>query len=375
MNTTFRGAARRRSHRKSSLLALCRRMPAVVWTVDLRMALSTCTGNPSGREAIFPEGSVPGTPLETIFDPTHAGWRIHRDALAGRAGQFEFKRGERTYACQVEPLRDPFGPVIGAIAAAIEISGVPRSLETDRRRRAELERLLEVRNGQLLAALREIEALSYAIGHELRSPLRTIASGAQIILAGLPPTNDEARDWADRIAAAANRMDAMVLALLDYAGTSRRESTPKVVDLASVVRDVLSRMGPAIAETKAKVAVDGLLPAVRGHPGSLDQVIGHLLSNALKFVAPGVVPKVRVRAERRGECVRLWVDDNGIGIAPEHRQRVFGLFERLQRREAFGGSGMGLAVSKRLAERMGGTIGVTSEAGRGSSFFLDLPGA
>jgi signal transduction histidine kinase len=134
-------------------------------------------------------------------------------------------------------------------------------------------------------------------------------------------------------------------------------------------------MDPPIAEAKGKVAVDGPLPSVRAHPESLDQVIGHLVSNALKFVAPGVLPKVRIRAERRGESVRLWVDDNGIGIAPEHRQRVFGLFERLQRREAFGGTGMGLAVSKRLAERMGGTLGVTSEPGRGSSFFLDLPGA
>lgn len=375
MNTTFRGAARRRSNRKSSLLGLCRRMPAVVWTVDLRLALSTCAGNPAGREAIFPEGAAPGTPLETIFDPTHPGWRAHGDALAGRPGQFEFKREDRSFACRVEPLRDPFGPVIGAIAAAIEVTGVPRSSETDRRRRAELERLLEVRNGQLLAALREMEALSYAIGHELRSPLRTIASGAQIILDGLPPGADEARDWAGRIAAAAIRMDAMVLGLLDYTGLARGESTPQVVALDSVVDEVIHRMGPAIADAKAKVAVDGPLPEVRAHPDSLEQVIGRLLSNALKFVAPGVLPKVRVRAERRGEIVRLWVDDNGIGIAPEHRQRVFGLFERLQRREAFGGAGLGLAVAKRLAERMGGTIGVTSEPGRGSSFFLDLPGA
>src|SRR5690348_2236758 len=126
MNTTIRGTARRRSHRKSSLVALCRRMPAVVWTVDLRLSLTTCTGSLDGRQAIFPEGALPGTSLESVFEANHPGRRAHRDALAGRSGPFEFHRGERSFACRVEPLRDPLGPVIGAIAAAVEITGLPR---------------------------------------------------------------------------------------------------------------------------------------------------------------------------------------------------------------------------------------------------------
>jgi signal transduction histidine kinase len=350
-------------------------MPGVVWTTDLRLSLTTCTGSRDGRRTIFPEGDLPGTSLESVFEPNHPGRRIHREALAGRSGQFEFQRGGRSFACQVEPLRDPFGPVIGAIAAAVEITGLPRASDADRRRRAELERLVEVRTGQLLAALREIDALAYAIGHELRSPLRTIASGAQIILEGIPGTSDEARDWAGRIAAAANRMDAMVLGLLDYTGRAAKGMKPEAVELSSAIHDALHRMGASIADAKAKVTVDGPLPAVFAHPRSLEEIIVHLVSNALKFVDPGVVPKVRLRADRRGENVRLWVDDNGIGIAPEHQLRLFGMFERLQPREKFGGAGMGLAVAKRLAERMGGTIGVKSESGRGSSFFVDLPGA
>jgi signal transduction histidine kinase len=261
------------------------------------------------------------------------------------------------------------------ITSRTAAAGLPRSRDTERRRKAELERRISEQAAQLQAAQREIDVLCHAIAHDLRSPLRTIASGAQILLEESGRLGDEAREWTGRIAAAANRMDTLVLGLLDYAGLTEPEAKLQMVDPGAVVRDVLARMAPAIAQARAKVVVDGPLPPVRAHVRSLDQAIATLLSNALKFAREGVAPKVRIRSERRGRSVRLWVDDNGIGIPPEHQHRLFGVFERLQRRERFGGAGIGLAVAKRLVERMGGAVGVKSEPGRGSSFFLDLTGA
>jgi signal transduction histidine kinase len=105
------------------------------------------------------------------------------------------------------------------------------------------------------------------------------------------------------------------------------------------------------------------------------QVVTNLVANALKFTAPGVRPAVQLSAERRGAHVRLWVADNGLGIAPEHCRRIFQPFERLHGVEAFPGTGMGLAIVHKAVERMGGSCGVDSEVGRGSRFWIELPAA
>ena len=118
-----------------------------------------------------------------------------------------------------------------------------------------------------------------------------------------------------------------------------------------------------------------LLP-VMGHEPSLMQAISNLLSNAIKFVAPGTTPQIRVRTEPRGdEEVRLWVEDNGIGIKPEYHHRLFGMFERLEAKENYEGTGIGLAIVRKVVERMGGTVGVESNGVSGSKFWIQLPAA
>ena len=112
-----------------------------------------------------------------------------------------------------------------------------------------------------------------------------------------------------------------------------------------------------------------------GHASTLVQVAGNLVSNALKFVSPDVVPEVRIHSEEHDGTVRLRVDDNGIGIAPEHAERVFEVFERLHSRADFPGTGIGLAIVRKGVERMGGSVGVESEPGTGSRFRVDLPRA
>jgi signal transduction histidine kinase len=112
------------------------------------------------------------------------------------------------------------------------------------------------------------------------------------------------------------------------------------------------------------------LPPVLGNEAALTQCFSNLLDNAIKFVSPGTFPEVRVSGECRGEWVRIWVDDNGIGIAKDHQERIFGLFERLD--PAQGGTGIGLALVQKVVRRMGGKVGVDSDLGRGSRFWLEL---
>jgi signal transduction histidine kinase len=102
------------------------------------------------------------------------------------------------------------------------------------------------------------------------------------------------------------------------------------------------------------------------------QILTNLFTNGVKFVAPGVQPRIQVRTERRDGRIRLWVEDNGIGIAPEHHKRIFTMFERLHTTRDYPGTGIGLTIVKRAVERMGGSVGLESTAGRGSRFWVEL---
>jgi signal transduction histidine kinase len=135
------------------------------------------------------------------------------------------------------------------------------------------------------------------------------------------------------------------------------------------------RGAPEIRERKAQVRMAERLPPVRAHRVMLTQVLVNLVSNAIKFVARGVEPRVEIRAEPRDGRVRLWVEDNGIGIAAEYHERIFRMFERLNRQEDYPGTGIGLAIVRKATERMGGTAGVESEPGRGSRFWIELEAA
>jgi signal transduction histidine kinase len=143
----------------------------------------------------------------------------------------------------------------------------------------------------------------------------------------------------------------------------------------SLVGEVLAGLDADIRDRHADVAVERPLPDVTGHRLILAQVGTNLMTNALKFAAPGAPPRVRIRSERRGNRVRLWVEDDGIGVAPEHHDRIFQVFQRLHGPDEYPGTGIGLAIVRRAVERLGGRAGVESEEGRGSRFWVELPAA
>lgn len=251
---------------------------------------------------------------------------------------------------------------------------------------AELEQRVAERTAKLEEINDELNSFSFSVSHDLRAPLRAVEAFASALLEDYAPMLDSlGQDYAERIVDAAQRMDALIQDLLIYSRLSRTDLRLQAVDLSAVLTDVLTQLEMTIVEEQAEIRLAEPFPYVMGHHATLVQIVTNLMTNAMKFVAPGVQPYVRVWAEiipastgqtpEKGRWIRFWVEDNGIGIAPEQQERVFQIFERLHGIEAYPGTGVGLAIVRKGAIRMGGNAGVESRPGQGSKFWIELPQA
>jgi PAS domain S-box-containing protein len=242
--------------------------------------------------------------------------------------------------------------------------------------RKQAEEALRRAHDELKETNAELESFTYTVSHDLRAPLRAMQGFADALQEDYADRLDATgQDYAWRIVAAARRMDALIQDLLAYSRLSRADLRLHPISLRGMAKDVLAQMEEEFRERDARVTVQGPLPEVMGHRATLVQVLTNLLTNAVKFVNPDTPPCVRVWAEDRDGQVRLCVEDNGIGIAPEHHERIFRVFERLHGVETYPGTGIGLAIVRKGMERMGGRVGVESEVGRGSRFWIELPKA
>jgi light-regulated signal transduction histidine kinase (bacteriophytochrome) len=235
------------------------------------------------------------------------------------------------------------------------------------RRLAAQQRELERSN----AALKEF---AFVASHDLQEPLRKIVSFGERLetVAGHALTGN-ARLYLDRMLNAAVRMRALIADLLAYSQIAA-SATPFVpTDLAAIARGVLGDLEIAIAESGGRVDVGGL-PTIDADAPQIRQLLQNLLGNALKFRRPGVPPIVVVDAasSHNGDCT-ITVTDNGIGFKDEHAEKIFRMFERLHARTVHEGSGMGLAICRKIVERHGGTIDATSTIGQGTTFTVTLP--
>lgn len=257
------------------------------------------------------------------------------------------------------------------LAVALQQARLRDELE---RHAAELEARVAERTAELQETNAELESFSYSVSHDLRAPLRAMQGFAQALLEDFGDRLDRAgREYAERVVTAARRMDLLIQDLLAYSRVSRADLQLQLVPLDSALREVLVQLHSALEERGSRVEIERPLPFVIAHRATLVQVLANLLSNGIKFVATGVAPRVRIRAEERGDWARLWVEDNGIGIRPEHQDRIFRVFERLHGEEAFPGTGIGLAIVRKGMERMGGRVGVVSDVSQGSRFWIELP--
>ena len=259
---------------------------------------------------------------------------------------------------------------------ANQLVAINQNLEREIAERKRAEEEIERRADELGAVNQELEAFSYSVSHDLRAPLRAMQGFAQALSEDFADRlGPVAQDYTRRIVAAACRMDALIQDLLAYSRLSRVQILLEPLDLRSVMAQVKAHTEGEFREPGAllEVAIPEAFPHVMAHSTTLAHVVTNLLTNAAKFVACGVRPHVRVWAEERGEWVRLWVEDNGIGIAPEHQDRIFRVFERLHGSETYPGTGIGLAIAAKGMERMGGRAGVESTPGKGSKFWIELP--
>ena len=249
---------------------------------------------------------------------------------------------------------------------------------------------LEMRIAALTEVNRELETFNYSISHDLRAPLRSMSGFAQALMDGeSAKLGPQGADYVRRIANSARRMDTLLQDLLEYSRVARASMPSTMVNLDGVVTEIISLREREIQETKAQIEVKSPLGAVSAHPPTVQQILANLIDNGLKFVSKGKQPHLQIWTEevtdepgRAGKpngapgvqrSIRIWVEDDGIGIEKEFHEKIFGLFERLHPSHAFPGTGLGLAIVRKGVERMGGRVGLESLPEKGTRFWVELP--
>ncbi len=295
------------------------------------------------------------------------------------------------------------------ISTAIDVTASKQAEAEIRMLNATLERQVQLRTNQLETANEELEAFTYTVAHDLRAPLRGMQGLAEALLEDYRHLLDElGQEYAQQIVNSGQQLEQLIQDLLAYSRLSRTDLSLQVVDLESAVAEVIAMVQADAKSSGAQISVRSPLLTVIAHRITLVQAIANLLTNALKFVE-GASPQVQIWAQEieipqdgqtDGETarqweratvgqwensqlpidscplpartIRLWVEDNGIGIAPEHQKRIFRVFERLHGIESYPGTGIGLAIVQKAADRMGGQVGVESQLGQGSRFWIEL---
>lgn len=278
----------------------------------------------------------------------------------------------------VSPIRNAAGEVIGGSKILRDISDRKRQEEALRlateeiaKSRDELELRVEERTAALREAVAQMEEFSYTVSHDLRAPIRAMSFYCHALMEESQTQiadDQQGAHYVRRIADNCSRLDRMIHDVLTFSRVARNEITQETVSLDRLVADLIENY-PGWQPPNAIVKVQPLHD-IQGHEPSICQIVSNLLDNAVKFVAKGVVPEVAVWTEAVGDRVRLWVEDNGIGIDPRYRSRLFGMFERLHPNLEYEGTGVGLAIVRKAALRMGAEVGVESDGRSGSRFWV-----
>lgn len=275
--------------------------------------------------------------------------------------------------------RDASGKAVRSYGVVAEITERKKTLEALtqakeklRQHAEDLERTVAERTAELRDLVNDLQHFSYSITHDMRAPLRAMQGYGQIILENgcaecLHSSNVK---FLKRIIVGAERLDHLITDALNYAKVVQAELPLTPVDLGALLRGILDTY-PNLQPPKVEVHLEGDIPSVMGNEAALTQCFGNLLGNAVKFVAPGVLPKVRIWSETKPDCILVWVEDNGIGIPKLWQPRIFDMFQRATK--DYEGTGIGLALVRKNMERMGGKVGVESEPGQGSRFWLSFP--
>jgi len=318
----------------------------------------------------FPRDDLIGTDFSNYFtepDRARAGYdRVYRD---GSVTDYELEIRRRDgravpTLCSASLYRDESGGVAGVVAAAHDITERKRA-EEDLKEYAE----------RLRRSNEDLAQFAYAASHDLKEPLRAIVSFSQILLREHSERLDaEAGRYLINIVEAGNRMDALTNDLLEFSRVRSRRTELRLTDATAVLHNVLALLRTKLEKNGGNVTYHPL-PPVMADAIQLQQVFQNLIDNAIKFRRPDIPPEIHISARTLDGMVEFSVQDNGIGMEPQYFQKIFVIFQRLHRRDQFEGTGIGLAIVKRIVERHGGRIWVESEPGKGTTFFFTLPAA
>ena len=275
-------------------------------------------------------------------------------ALDGEANTFEVEYHDRHLWAHTLPIREADGEIYAGMLMVQDVT-----------ERVESRQQLEESN-------RRLEQFAYAASHDLQEPLRMVSSYLQLVERRYADELDEdGREFIDFAVDGANRMREMIDGLLEYSRIDTKGGDFELVDCDDLLDEVLDNLQMTIEETGAKISADRL-PTVYGDESQLTQLFQNLLSNAIKYRSDAP-PRIHVTAERDGNEWTFSVSDNGIGIEPADRERIFEVFQRLHTATEYSGTGIGLALCQRIVERHGGRIWVESEPDEGSTFSFTLP--
>jgi signal transduction histidine kinase len=283
----------------------------------------------------------------------------------------------------VTALRDAREKIIGYLLIGTDNSARKRAeealvkaaalqSETIRRLNADLEQRVKERTVQLEAANRELEAFSYSVSHDLRTPLRAVDGYSQVVLDKFgPQLPDDGRRYLQTIRAGAQKMGALIDDLLTFARLNRQELSKRSFDTGTLVQAALEELGSPWPERNIEVRV-GALPVCTGDPVLLKQVWLNLLSNALKYTRKRELPVVEIGCTKADGIDTFFVHDNGTGFDMRYADKLFGVFQRFHRAEDYEGTGVGLAIVQRIVHRHGGRVWADAAVDRGSTFYFTL---
>jgi len=267
--------------------------------------------------------------------------------------------GEKRYVLpHPQPIFDTKGALVGAINMLVDISE---------------NKSIREHNNKLRLYNEQLEQFAFAASHDLQEPLRKINAFATLLLKqNYNGLDDTGLKYLHKISDSSSRMMNLISDLLAYTKDANVNTLLEKTDLNETVENIKSDLEFLIFEKKAIIEADWL-PAIKAVPSQMNRLFYNLINNSLKFSRQGIAPVIKINYQRSSSYIKIIVSDNGIGFQPEHAEKIFTLFQRLNDRHSYPGSGIGLSLCKKIVEMHGGEIFAVSEVGHGAAFHIKLP--
>ncbi len=272
------------------------------------------------------------------------------------------------------PLLDDNGIFVGFLSMIEDITQRQQAAEEIRKLNEQLEQRVEERTAELLASYREMEIFTYSVSHDLKAPLRSMDGFSHILLDEYAASLDEqGRSYLHKIRAAVGQMHELIEDLLSYSQMERKRPSNVHCNPEKIIQTLLEERAEEIRARQVRVTINLNCAQVAADGEELTVVLRHLIDNALKFTRDAGAACLEIGGQEGTDTCTLWVRDNGIGFDMQYHDRIFTIFQRLNRAEDYPGTGIGLAIVYKIVQRSGGRVWAKSAPGRGATFYIELP--